>query len=80
LINQAFGAAAGAVAAGAAASGVALDLAPVDYWVYVDTLQPAGLYLEVSSAKLGNLDLYVTLSKYGQSVTIQAPPASQIGG
>ena len=80
LINQAFGAAAGAVAAGAAASGVSLDLAPVDYWVYVDTLQPAGLYLEVSSAKLGNLDLNVTLSRYGQPVTIQAPPASQIGG
>jgi hypothetical protein len=80
LINQAFGAAAGGVAAGAAAGGGSLDLAPVDYWVYVDTLQPAGLYLEVSSAKLGQLDLNVTLSKYGQSVTIQAPPASQIGG
>lgn len=64
---------------GAAASGVTLDLARIDYWVYVDSLQPARLHLKVSSTTLGNIELTVTLTKYGQPVTIQAPPDGQVG-
>jgi len=74
LLNQAL------AVGGAAASGVTLDLAPIDCWVYVDSLQPARLYLKVSSSRLGNLDLDVTLTRYGQPVTIGAPPATQIEG
>jgi hypothetical protein len=67
-------------ALGLTASGVAVTMDPVDYWVYVDTQQPAKVRLKVSSADLGNLDVTLTLTKYGQSVSIQAPPADQVGG
>ena len=63
---------------GSAASGIALDLAPVDYWVYVNSLQPAKLELKASSSTLGNLDLALTLTKYDQPVQIKAPPDSQV--
>lgn len=75
LLNQAVTA-----AGGAAASGFAFDLAPVDYWVYVDTLQPAKILLTVSSPKVGNIVVALTLTRYGQPVTIEAPLPSQIGG
>lgn len=78
LLSQALAAAAGAAAPGAVTSDLALELAPIDYWVYVDTMQPASLYLQVSSTRLGNLDLSLTLTGYGQTVTIKAPPASQL--
>jgi len=67
-------------AGGGAASGVSLDLAPVDYWVYVDSLQPASLQLSFSSPALGTMILALTLTNYDQPVTIQAPPDSQVGG
>ena len=65
---------------GAVASGLTATLAPVDYWVYVDTLQPARVRLKISSADLGNLDVSATLTKYGQPVSIQAPPQNQVEG
>jgi hypothetical protein len=65
---------------GLTASGISATMDPVDYWVYFDTLQPAKVRLKVSSADLGNLDLTLTLTKYGQSISIQAPPADQVGG
>jgi len=65
---------------GAAASGLGVTLAPVDYWVYFGTLQPARIRLRVSSTTLGNLDLSLILTRYGESLSIQAPPADQIEG
>lgn len=70
---------AGSDAAGAA-SAVGLVLAPVDLWVYYDTLQPARVRVRASSLTLGSLDLSVILTHYGQSVNIQAPPADQVQG
>jgi hypothetical protein len=67
-------------AAGPGASGLGLVLAPVDCWVYVDTLQPARIRLQASSAAMGNLDLSVILTRYGESVTISAPAADQVNG
>lgn len=77
LIGAAGGAAAGE-AAGSAANAAGLALAPLDYWVYVDTLQPARFLLRASSPTLGSLDVSVILTRYGQSVTIQAPSADQV--
>lgn len=74
LLNQGIGA-----AGGAAASGIAVDLAPIDYWVYGDTLQPAKIHVKVSSTTLGNIELTVSLTKYGQPVAIVAPPDNQVG-
>lgn len=67
-------------AGGAAASGADLTMDPVDYWVYVDTVQPAKLRIKASSATLGNISVTLTLTKYGQAVTIQVPPADQVAG
>ncbi|HEX7491539.1 MAG TPA: LppX_LprAFG lipoprotein [Candidatus Limnocylindrales bacterium] len=67
-------------AAASAADAAGLVLQPVDYWVYVDTLQPARLRLKASSPTLGSLDVSVMLSRYGEPVTIQAPAADQIQG
>jgi hypothetical protein len=73
MVNQAMGA-----ALGSAAGGLSVEVAPADYWVYDDSLTPAGLLLKVSSPTLGNVAVSVTLTKYDQSVVIQAPPDSQV--
>ena len=75
VLNQAVNA-----VGGAAASGADLTLDPIDYWVYVDTVQPAKIHVKASSATLGNVSVTLTLTKYGAAVTIQAPPADQVGG
>lgn len=67
-------------AGGAAAAGLAFQVAPFDYWVYLDTLQPARLKLKASSADIGSIDLDLTLTGYGLPVKIEAPPAGQVGG
>jgi hypothetical protein len=66
--------------AGPGATSVGIVLAPVDCWVYVDTLQLARIRVQGSSATLGNLDLSMILTRYGESVTVNAPPADQVGG
>lgn len=63
---------------GASTQALGFDLAPVDYWVYSDGLEPAKLALSATSTSLGSLKVTVTLTKYGQSVQIQAPPDSEI--
>src|SRR5665811_2430994 len=73
LINQQMGA-----LGGGAASGISIDTATLDYWVYVDSLNPAKMELKASSATLGNLTVTVTLTKYNQPVTIKAPADSEI--
>ena len=72
-LNQQIGA-----TGGSAASGISVDTASFDYWVYVDSLQPAKLDVKGSSASLGSIDLTVTLTKYDQPVTITVPPDSEI--
>jgi hypothetical protein len=67
-------------AGGAAASGADLTMDPIDYWVYVDTVVPAKLHAKASSATLGNVSVTLTLTKYGQAVTIQAPAEDQVSG
>ena len=74
LVNQALEA-----AGGPSAGIMSFDVAPVDYWVYVDSLQPAGLQLKVSSPTIGNAVIALTLTRYDQVVAIQAPPDSQVG-
>jgi hypothetical protein len=67
----------GAVAGDAPAE-LAVGLAPVDYWVYRDGLQPARLGLSATSARLGNVKTTLTLTGYGRPVRIQAPADSQV--
>jgi LppX_LprAFG lipoprotein len=73
LLSQGVGA-----LAGSAASGVSIDTLTLDYWVFVDSLNPAKLELKAGSATLGNLAVTVTLTKYNQPVTIKAPADSEI--
>ncbi len=61
-------------------SDITIDSASGTYWAYKDTVQPARLELKASSSSLGNIDLTVTFTKYGQPVSIAAPPADQIAG
>jgi LppX_LprAFG lipoprotein len=73
LINQQIGA-----LTGAAAGGISIDTVTLDYWVFVDSLNPAKLEFKATSATLGNLTVTATLTKYNQPVTIKAPPDNEI--
>ena len=73
LINQQIGA-----LVGSTTSGISIDSLSLNYWVYVDSLNPAKMELKASSATLGNLTVTVTLAKYNQPVTIKAPADSEI--
>jgi hypothetical protein len=63
---------------GSTMAGITVDSASFDYWVYKDTVRPAKLEIAGTSAALGSIDLVVTFTKYDESVTIEAPPASEI--
>ena len=63
---------------GAAAPGLDVQVAPFDYWVYLDTLRPARLELKASSATFGTIDLDLTLTGYDLPVQIAPPPASKV--
>jgi hypothetical protein len=63
---------------GTTLAGVTVDSASFEYWVYKDTVQPAKIEIKGTSAKLGNIDLVLTLTKYDAVVTITAPPAGQV--
>lgn len=65
-------------AAGGAGKGVVLDAAPVDYWVFVDSLQPSGLQVRVDAQGVGNVTMAMTLTRFDQPVAIQAPPGDQV--
>jgi hypothetical protein len=67
-------------AGGASAAGLDVQVAPFDYWVYVDTLRPARLEAKASSATVGSIDLDMTLTGYDQPVKIAAPPANKVNG
>jgi hypothetical protein len=68
------------LAGGTSATGLSLEVSPVDYWVYVDGLAPAGLDMRVTSPTSGSLTVAVTMTGYDRNVTISAPPDSQVGG
>ena len=55
-----------------------LDSASLDVWAYKDTYNLAQVELKGSSATLGNLDLVITITNYNGTVTITAPPASEV--
>ena len=61
-------------------AGMKLDTATFDYWVYKDGLLPAKMTIAGTAATLGNLNLVLTLSDYGKSVSISAPADSEISG
>jgi hypothetical protein len=65
-------------ALGSAAAGITIDSLSVDYWAYVDSLQPARLTVKASSASLGDLTMSVTMTRYNQPVTIAPPPNDQV--
>jgi hypothetical protein len=73
LINQQLGA-----VGGGAAGDAKIDTLTLDYWVFVDSLNPAKMELKASSATVGNLTVTLTLTKYNQPVTIKAPADSEI--
>jgi len=73
LINQQIGS-----LGGSSTSGVSIDSLSLDYWVYVDSLNPAKMELKASSATVGNVTVTLTLTKYNQPVTIKAPADSEI--
>ena len=73
LINQEVGA-----LGGSSVGGISIDEASLDYWVYVDSLNPAKMEIKASSAAVGNLAMTLTLTKYNQPLTITAPPDSEI--
>jgi hypothetical protein len=60
------------------AAGITVESLSIDYWVFSGDLRPAKGVVNVSSAALGNVDATVTLTKYNQSVNIQAPPANMV--
>lgn len=64
--------------AGSTAGGLTIDTATVDYWVSVDLVRPARIELKGGSSSLGSIDVTLTLMKYNEPVTINAPPASQV--
>jgi hypothetical protein len=80
LIGSAGASGSGAAGAASAAGEAGLVVTPVDYWVYVDTMQPARLRLRAASPTLGSMDLSLILSRYGESTSIQAPSADQVQG
>jgi len=55
-----------------------LTLAPVDYWVYDDTLQPAGIGISLSSPDLGSVEITLQLTSYGEPSTIRAPDEDDV--
>ena len=73
LINQQLGA-----VGGGAAGDAKIDTLTLDYWVFVDSLNPAKMELKASSSTVGNLTVTLTLTKYNQPVTIKAPADSEI--
>lgn len=62
-----------------ATSAMKLDSATAEYWVYKDSLLPAQIAIAGSAGSTGNLDLTLTLTDFGKSMSIAAPDASQIG-
>jgi hypothetical protein len=77
LINSKIAGAA-ASAASTAAAGLTIDSAAVDVWVYKNGNRLAKIELKGASAKIGNLDVIVTVTDYDKPVTIAAPPANQV--
>jgi hypothetical protein len=67
-----------AIAGAAGSSEITVDSFSLAYWVYMNDLKPAKAVLTGSSPKLGNINATVTLSKYNESVSIQAPSADKI--
>ena len=65
-------------ALGSTTGGMTLDSASMDYWVYTDSVNPAKIVINASSAAIGTVGVTVTLTKYNQPLTITAPPASEI--
>jgi hypothetical protein len=55
-----------------------VDSVALDYWAYVDGLQPARVEAAASSSSLGRLNLTVTLTKNNEPITITPPPDSQV--
>jgi hypothetical protein len=72
-LNQAI-----ASAGGDDVAGMTVDSVALDYWAYVDGLQPARVEAAASSSSLGRLNLTVTLTKYNEPITITPPPDSQV--
>jgi hypothetical protein len=65
--------------AGLQPAGVAtLALAPVDYWVYDDSLQPAAVKVSLSSPTLGSLVVALVLTNYDLPVIINPPAEGQV--
>jgi hypothetical protein len=60
------------------AGSATIELAPVDYWVYDDSLQPASVRISLSSPDLGTLVVALVFTAYGRPVTIEAPAAASI--
>jgi hypothetical protein len=77
LINGEIAGAA-ASAESTAAAGLTIDSAAVDIWVYKSGNRLAKIDIKAASAKIGNLDVIVTVTDYDKPVTITAPPASQV--
>jgi hypothetical protein len=59
-------------------AGMKLDSASFDYWVYKENLLPAKATIAGSAGALGNLTIVLTISDYNKSVSISAPPASEV--
>lgn len=67
-----------AAAAASEAPGMKIDSASFDIWTYKDTNQLAKIQIKGAASMLGNLDATITITKYGDPVTITAPAASDI--
>jgi hypothetical protein len=65
-------------ALGSTTGGMTLDSASMDYSVYTDSVNPAKIVINASSAAIGTVGVTVTLTKYNQPLTITAPPAGEI--
>ncbi len=67
-------------AGGASAGRPDFQVAAIDYWVYVDTMQLARVRVAATSTAVGSVDLDMTLTAYDRPVVIAAPLADQVNG
>jgi hypothetical protein len=65
-------------AAGDATAGMSVQSVTVDYYVYKDSLRPAKLAVSATVTGAGTLSAEIIITKYGESVSVKAPDASEI--
>jgi len=64
--------------AGGYAARISVESTAIDYWAFEDTLLPARLELTADAGGMGNFRAEVVFSRYGETVTIEAPDPGSV--